>query len=81
MELAGFNVFESSGRRQLLVTGDEGDQVNLLDPGWEDKGAAFIQDANYEVWEHDACLATLYLDPEVALIWLITPTPPTFEPV
>jgi hypothetical protein len=84
--LVGFNAFEDTGRRQLLIKGGEGDQgdmvdrVELVDSGWEVKeAAATIGGASYEVWEHNASLAALYLAPGVAISQLITLTPPQLE--
>jgi hypothetical protein len=84
--LVGFNAFEDTGRRQLLIKGGEGDQgdmvdrVELVDSGWEVKeAAATIGGASYQVWEHNASLATLYLAPGVAFSQLITLTPPQLE--
>jgi Ca2+-binding RTX toxin-like protein len=82
LDLVGFNAFEETGRRQLMVKGDQGDEVELVDSGWEEINRATMDGvdlSNYTVWEHDASLATLYLAPNVAFNQLITIVFPPLE--
>jgi hypothetical protein len=80
LDLVGFNAFEDTDRRQLLVNGDAGDQVELVDGGWEETGKATIDGiVDCVVWEHETRLATLYLAPNVAFNQLITIVFPPLE--
>jgi hypothetical protein len=82
LDLVGFNAFEDTGRRQLMVKGDAGDEVELIDGGWVEINRATMDGvdlSNYTVWEHDASLATLYLAPNVAFNQLITIVFPPLE--
>ena len=75
LDLVGFNAFEDTGRRQLMVKGDADDPgdsdplddlVELIDSGWSENGSANMNGSSYTRWEHDVSLATLYLAPNVA---------------
>jgi hypothetical protein len=73
LHLASFSAFEAigdqAGRRQLLVQGNDGDQVELIDPGWRlvkdletnEPITATIADSAYEVWQHFEVPATVYV--------------------
>ena len=82
LDLVGFNAFEDTGRRQLMIKGDEGDQVELVDSGWQEIERA-VEDGidldGYAIWEHDVSLATLYLAPNVAFSQVITIVSPPLE--
>ena len=75
LDQVGFNAFEDTGRRQLMVKGDQGDEVKLIDGGWVEIVRASMDGvdlSNYTVWEHNTSLATLYLAPDVAFNQPIT---------
>ena len=82
LDLGGFNAFEDTGRRQLMVRGDADDPgdsdplgylVELIDSGWSENGSANIDSIGYTRWEHNASLATLYLALGVVFSqWLVS---------
>jgi FG-GAP repeat len=72
-DMSGFNSFEVTGRRQLLVSGDNGDRLDLIDgsgtAGWTLQAAnSVINGATHSVWHHNTSLATLYVQQGVAVI-------------
>jgi hypothetical protein len=82
LDLVGFNAFEDTGRRQLMIKGDEGDQVERVDSGWQEIERAVVDGIDldgYAIWEHDVSLATLYLAPNVAFSQVITIVSPPLE--
>jgi hypothetical protein len=82
LDLVGFNAFEDTGRRQLMVKGDQGDEVELIDGGWVEIVRASMDGvdlSDYTVWEHNTSLATLYLAPDVAFNQPITIVFPPLE--
>jgi len=66
LDLADFNAIDPAGsganRHQLLVDGNSGDRVVLLESDWSHAGQQTVMnDQTYQVWNHDQTLVTLYL--------------------
>ena len=65
LDMSSANVFAPTGRQQLMVIGDAGDQVDLADgsgtTGWALQGNVTLNGSPYAVWNHDTVLATLYV--------------------
>ena len=65
IDLTDFNAILTSGpadnRHQLLVDGNVGDRVVLMESGWNHAGQHTVYGQSYEVWNHDQTLAALYL--------------------
>ncbi len=72
LDLTGVNVFKETGRRELLIEGNSGDTLDLLDgsgtSGWNSSGEVTILGVNYKVWNHTSLALTLYVNPDVAVI-------------
>jgi hypothetical protein len=72
LDLGSANLFQATGRQQLLVKGDAGDTVNLADgtgtTGWTAGSAATIDTVSYAVWNHDTSLATVYVQTGVVVV-------------
>jgi len=73
MDMAGFNSFETSGvnagRHQVMVTGNAGDVLNIVDGSdWTQGVNVTLVGVNYAVWNADNGLATLYVDTAVSVI-------------
>jgi len=72
MDMAGFNVFEATGRHQVMVTGNTGDEVDLANgsgtAGWTQGTNVTLVGVNYTVWNADNGLATLYVDTALSVI-------------
>jgi hypothetical protein len=64
-DMAGFNSFQASGRRQLMVLGNAGDQLLLADSGWSQGSNVSIGGTSYVVLNHST-LATLYVSPAIS---------------
>ena len=65
LDMGSANLFQTTGRQQLLVKGNAGDTVDLADAagttGWTQALAnATIDSASYQVWNHTS-LATVYV--------------------
>ena len=65
LDMGSANLFQTTGRQQLLVKGNAGDTVDLADAagttGWTQASAnATIDSASYQVWNHSS-LATVYV--------------------
>jgi hypothetical protein len=71
LDLSRFNVFESTGRAQLMVTGNGGDTLDLADAtgvtGWTHGTATTLGGVSYEVWNHNTSLATVYVNQAVVV--------------
>ena len=73
MDMAGFNGFESSGvnagRHQVMVTGNAGDVLNIVDGSdWTQGANVTLVGVQYQVFNADLGLATLYVDTAVSVI-------------
>ena len=73
MDMAGFNSFESSGvnagRHQVMVTGNAGDVLNIVDGSdWTQGANVTLVGVQYQVFNADLGLATLYVDTAVSVI-------------
>ncbi len=62
-DMSSFNVFEATGRAQLLVNGDSADTVEL-DGVWSNEGASTVSygGSSYDVWNSSSTLATIYVE-------------------
>jgi hypothetical protein len=74
LDMSAANVFEATGRQQLMVLGDEGDQVDLADgtgtTGWTQRSDVTLTGTyagTYAVWDHTS-LATIYVSSAVSVI-------------
>ncbi len=72
LDMGSANLFQTTGRQQLLVKGDSGDTVDLADgdatAGWTLAGSSMALDGvNYAVWNHDTVKATLYVQTGVVV--------------
>ncbi|MDM7943567.1 MAG: Ig-like domain-containing protein, partial [Hydrogenophaga sp.] len=65
LDLGSANIFEATGRQQLMIKGNAGDQVDLADgtgtSGWTQGSAVSLESLSYQVWSHNTALATLYV--------------------
>jgi hypothetical protein len=73
LDLGSANLFETTGRQQLLVKGNAGDTVDLADgtgtTGWTKSSTAVVlESTSYEVWNHQTSLASLYVQNGVAVL-------------
>ncbi|OYU11517.1 MAG: hypothetical protein CFE38_11490 [Comamonadaceae bacterium PBBC1] len=66
LDLSRFNVFATTGRTQLMVTGQAGDTLDLADAtgtiGWTHGTATTLNNVLYDVWNHNTSLATVYVN-------------------
>jgi hypothetical protein len=74
LDMSSANVFEVTGRHQLMVLGDAGDQVDLADgattTGWTQRPDVTLTGTyagTYAVWDHTS-LATIYVSSVVSVI-------------
>ncbi|WP_146100146.1 FG-GAP-like repeat-containing protein [Limnohabitans sp. TS-CS-82] len=72
LDMGSANLFQTTGRQQLLVKGNAGDTVDLADgsgtTGWTHTATnATIDSLSYEVWNHDTSKATLYIQTGVVV--------------
>jgi hypothetical protein len=72
-DLSEANVFETTGRHQLMVTGDAGDKVHFAEGqsgayGWTQAGTALVDSVSYQVWNNNHSLDTLYLSANVSIL-------------
>jgi hypothetical protein len=72
MELGSGNLFEATGRQQLMVQGNAGDQVNLslvINPAsWAQATLPVsIEERSYAVWNHATAPATIYVQTGVTV--------------
>ena len=73
LDMGSANLFQTSGRQQLLVKGNAGDTVDLADgdgtAGWTKSSTAMVLDStSYDVWNHQTSLASLYVQNSVLVI-------------
>ncbi|WP_416559215.1 Ig-like domain-containing protein [Limnohabitans sp. yimb22184] len=66
LDMGSANIFEATGRQQLMVKGNAGDTVDLNGDGagtagWTQGTAVSLSSVSYDVWNHDTSLATLYV--------------------
>ncbi|MCM2506084.1 integrin alpha, partial [Aureimonas altamirensis] len=67
-DMSGINVFETTGRYQLMVDGNAGDKVQLTDGRWARQAANFTSGSNsYTVFYNVARATTLYVKQGVAV--------------
>jgi hypothetical protein len=67
------NLFQTTGRQQLMVKGNAGDSVDLADgtgtSGWTKSSTAVVlESTSYDVWNHQTSLASLYVQNSVAVL-------------
>ncbi|MCM2506041.1 FG-GAP-like repeat-containing protein, partial [Aureimonas altamirensis] len=61
-DMSGINLFETTGRYQLMVDGNAGDKVQLTDGRWARQAASFTSGGNsYNVFYNVAKATTLYV--------------------
>ncbi|OYU12070.1 MAG: hypothetical protein CFE38_09825 [Comamonadaceae bacterium PBBC1] len=72
LDLGSANTFEVTGRQQLMVKGNAGDQVDLADgtatSGWTQGNAVSLESVTYQLWNHNTALATLYVQNNGVLV-------------
>ena len=69
MDMAGFNVFETTGRHQVMVTGDAGDVLNIVDGSdWTQCANVTLMGVQYQVFNADLGLATLYVSMDLNVL-------------
>jgi hypothetical protein len=73
LDMGSANLFETTGRQQLLVKGNAGDTVDLADgsgtAGWTKSSTAVVlESTSYEVWNHQTSLVSLYVQNGVAVL-------------
>jgi large repetitive protein len=73
MDLSNANLFQTTGRQQLMVNGNAGDKVDLADgsgtTGWtQAANPVSIDSLSYVVWNHSTALATLYVQSDVLVV-------------
>lgn len=66
------SLFQTSGRQQLIIKGNSGDQVDLADgtgtTGWTQAASASLNSVSYDVWNHNTVLATVYVQSGVLVV-------------
>ncbi|CAN1521639.1 FG-GAP repeat [Burkholderiaceae bacterium] len=72
LDMGSANLFQTTGRQQLLVKGNAGDTVDLADAtgtaGWTLAGSnVALEGVNYAVWNHDTSKATVYVQTGVVV--------------
>lgn len=75
-DMASANTFETTGRKQLMVKGSAGDNVQIMDSdaasSWTVAGATVTLDgAQYKVLNHNTAAATLYVQVGVTVTDLV----------
>lgn len=75
-DMASANTFETTGRKQLMVKGSAGDNVQIMDSdaasSWTLAGASVTLDgAQYHVLNHNTAAATLYVQVGVTVTDLV----------
>ncbi|MCM2506088.1 integrin alpha, partial [Aureimonas altamirensis] len=61
-DMSGINVFETTGRYQLMVDGNAGDRVQLTDGRWARQAGSFTSGGNsYTVYNSTSKAATIYI--------------------
>ncbi len=73
LDMGSANLFQGTGRQQLLVKGDSGDWVDLADgqdtAGWTHAQTdVTIDSVSYAVWNNNTSLATLYVQVGLVVI-------------
>jgi hypothetical protein len=70
LDMAGANSFAVTGRHQVQVLGNAGDTLDLTagTPGWVQSNTLLIGGVGHHIWNHSTTLATLYVDPNVAVV-------------
>ncbi|MDD2545853.1 MAG: Ig-like domain-containing protein [Burkholderiaceae bacterium] len=61
IDMVGFNSFEATGRRQLLVDGDAADTLAFTDAGWSSAGTVTLVGTGYTVYNHANAFVTVYV--------------------
>jgi hypothetical protein len=73
LDMGSANLFQTTGRQQLMVKGNAGDSVDLADgtgtSGWTKSSTAVVlESTSYDVWNHQTSLASLYVQNSVAVL-------------
>jgi hypothetical protein len=70
LDMAGANSFAVTDRHQVQVLGNAGDTLDLTagTPGWVQSNTLLIGGVGHHIWNHSTTLATLYVDPNVAVV-------------
>jgi hypothetical protein len=72
LDMSSFNVFQATGRQQLLVQGDTGDTLDLAGGtgtvGWTQAGIFAFGSETYNIWNSDSVFATVYVDDNMTVI-------------
>lgn len=68
IDLTGFNNFQATGRRQLVVDGDAGDTVALTDAGWTSVGTVTLIGTAYTLYQHATAFASVYIDSSLSVV-------------
>ena len=82
LDMGSANTFEVTGRQQLMVKGDAGDQVEFADlADWTQGSSVTLSGVSYAVWNHKTSLATVYVESDVSLVGGSPPPTPTYAPL
>ena len=72
MSLNAADVFDTNGKHQLLVSGNQGDKVDVTDAtgtqGWTQGPNISLESNTYHVWSHASEPVILYVQPGIAVI-------------
>ncbi|SHI48019.1 FG-GAP repeat-containing protein [Aureimonas altamirensis DSM 21988] len=62
LDMSEANLFATTGRHQLMVTGDAGDTVQLAGTSsWTKSGTVDYAGGTYDAWNHNNALGTVYV--------------------
>ena len=62
LDMSEANLFATTGRHQLMVTGDAGDTVQLAGASsWTKSGTLDYAGGSYDAWNHNNALGTVYV--------------------
>lgn len=62
LDMSEANLFATTGRHQLMVTGDAGDTVQLAGvSSWAKSGTVDYAGGTYDAWNHNNALGTVYV--------------------
>jgi hypothetical protein len=68
LDMGSANLFQTNGHQQLMVKGNSGDTVEMMDKGsWMKLGPVVLDGASYNVLDHTTSSAMLYVSDSVNL--------------
>jgi S-layer protein len=72
IDMSSANVFEATGRSQLLVKGTSGDNLDFADgagtSGWTQAANVTIDTVVYDAWNHNTAFASVYVQSGIFVV-------------